>query len=137
MIEDPEAKKPEDYIEAEEISDPDATQPEDWDAEEDGEWEAPKIPNPHGYPWSPPKISNPDYKPWVQKQIPNPKYEADDALYAYENFGFAGFDLWQVKSGAIFDNLVITDAPAEADKYVETWKAQVEHEKAEKAKETE
>jgi hypothetical protein len=47
-IADPEAKKPEDYVEAEEIADPEAKQPEDWDAEEDGEWEAPKIKNPHG-----------------------------------------------------------------------------------------
>jgi calreticulin len=137
MITDPEAKKPEDYVEAEEIPDPDATKPEDWDAEEDGEWEAPKIPNPHGFPWEAPKISNPDYKPWVQKQIPNPKYVEDDALYAYDSFGFAGFDLWQVKSGAIFDNLIITDDEAEAEKFVTKWKTQVEHEKAEKQKDDE
>jgi calreticulin len=130
MIADPEAKKPEDYIEAEEISDPDATKPEDWDAEEDGEWEAPKIPNPHGYPWEASKIANPDYKPWVQKKKPNPDYEPDDALYAYESFGFAGFDLWQVKSGAIFDNLIITDDVEEADKFAAKWKALNEHEKA-------
>ena len=29
-----------------EIPDPDAKKPEDWDDEADGEWEAPKIPNP-------------------------------------------------------------------------------------------
>jgi hypothetical protein len=54
-----------------------------------------------GYPWEAPKILNKDYKEWEQKKIANPKYEADAQLYAYEDFGFAGFDLWQV-SGSCF-----------------------------------
>jgi len=57
MIDDPEDKKPEgwDSISAE-ISDPDATKPDDWDDDLDGEWEAPKIPNPeYKGAWSPKK----------------------------------------------------------------------------------
>jgi len=40
-------KKPEGYDDiAKEIVDPEATKPEDWDDELDGDWEAPKVPNP-------------------------------------------------------------------------------------------
>lgn len=31
------------------VADPEASQPEDWDVEEDGEWEAPMVPNPQVY----------------------------------------------------------------------------------------
>ena len=41
--------------------------------------------------------------------IDNPEYEADDTLYLHEDLGVLGLDLWQVKSGTIFDNLLITD----------------------------
>ena len=41
MMDDPEDKKPEDWVEEAKIVDPDAKKPEDWDDEEDGEWEAP------------------------------------------------------------------------------------------------
>ena len=46
MMDDPEAKKPEDWVDEAEMVDPEAKKPEEWDEEEDGEWEAPKIPNP-------------------------------------------------------------------------------------------
>merc|ERR1719352_281224 len=67
--------------------------------------------------------------------IDNPKYVADDNLYKYAAFSTVGIDIWQVKSGTIFDNLLITDdvdyAKAHADK---TWKAQKDGEKAMKEK---
>merc|ERR1719377_479045 len=75
-------------------------------------------------------IANPDYKgPWEAKKIPNPKYEADDNLYLYKDFSFIGFDLWQVKAGSIFDDIIITDDAAEADKFAEKWKALNDKEK--------
>ena len=47
--------------------------------------------------WKPKRISNPEYKGvWEPKKIDNPKYVADDKLYLYKDFGFIGFDLWQV-----------------------------------------
>lgn len=64
ISQDPKAKKPEDWDEREKIEDPedkkpagwddipativdpDAKKPEDWSDEDDGEWEAPTIPNP-------------------------------------------------------------------------------------------
>merc|ERR1712179_675606 len=69
------------------------------------------------------------------KLIDNPKFVDDDKLYSYAAFSTVGIDIWQVKSGTIFDNLLITDdvdyATAHAEK---TWKAQKDGEKAMKEK---
>ena len=59
----------------------------------------------------------------------------DDSLYKFDDFGFIGFDLWQVKGNTIFDNIIITDDVKEADKFVEKWKALSEVEKAKKKEE--
>merc|ERR1712232_378937 len=69
------------------------------------------------------------------KKIANPEYEDDDALYKYADFGFIGFDLWQVKGGTIFDNVILTDDVAEADAFAAKWKALSEVEQAAKKKE--
>lgn len=80
--------------------------------------------------WKAKRIANPAYKGiWEPKKIANPKYVADDALYKYEDFAFIGFDLWQVKSGTFFDNIIITDDVKEADKFKELWKTLSEYEK--------
>jgi calreticulin len=112
MIDDPEDHKPEgwDAIPAE-ITDPEATKPDDWDDDLDGEWEAPKIPNPEykGH-WSAKKIENPSYKgPWVHPQIDNPEYKEEPELYAFDSFKYVGIDIWQVKSGTIFGHFLLTD----------------------------
>jgi calreticulin len=46
----------------------------------------------------------------------NPEYNADDAkdIGKYAENCKIGLDLWQVKSGTIFDNMMITDDPAAA-----------------------
>merc|ERR1712157_198675 len=117
-----------------EIEDPDDKKPSDWDDEEDGEWEAPMKDNPaYNGEWTVKRVSNPAYKGfWMAKKIANPEYEDDDALYKYADFGFIGFDLWQVKGGTIFDNVIITDDKAEADAFATKWKALSEVEKAKK-----
>jgi len=119
-IDDPEDTKPEDWEKAEHIPDPDATKPEDWDDEMDGEWEPAMIDNPeYKGEWKPKQIDNPDFKgPWVHPEIDNPDYNADDAktIAKYSENCILGFDLWQVKAGTIFDNLLITDDPAAAKK---------------------
>lgn len=119
-IDDPEDKKPEDWDQPEHIPDPDATKPEDWDDEMDGEWEPAMIDNPdYKGEWKPRQIDNPDYKgKWVHPEIDNPEYKAEDAknIGKYKENCKIGFDLWQVKSGTIFDNVLITDDPAEAKK---------------------
>merc|ERR1739849_43089 len=86
--------------------------------------------------WSAKRISNPAYKGfWEQKKIANPEYKDDDNLYKYADFGFLGFDLWQVKGGTIFDNIILTDDSAEADAFAAKWKTLSEVEKAKKAEE--
>merc|ERR1712170_28180 len=92
---------------------------DDWDDEEDGEWEAPMK-------------DNPEYKGvWEAKKIDNPEFVDDDAVYKYADFGFIGFDLWQVKAETIFDNIIITDDAAEADNFAAKWKKlnEIEQEK--------
>merc|ERR1711941_115539 len=69
------------------------------------------------------------------KKIANPEYEDDDAIYKYSDFGFLGFDLWQVKGGTIFDNIIICDDVAEADAFAKKWKAVSEVETAKKKEE--
>jgi len=118
QIDDPEDVKPEgwDDIPAT-IVDPEATKPEDWDDELDGEWEAPTISNPEFKgPWRAKRIDNPAYKgPWVHPQVANPAYVPDNTLYRYSSFGAVGLEVWQVKAGTIFDNILVTDSVEEAE----------------------
>merc|ERR1712178_461332 len=67
---------------------------------------------------------------WEAKKIDNPEFVDDDAVYKYAEFGFIGFDLWQVKAETIFDNIIITDDLAEADAFAGKWKALTEVDKA-------
>merc|ERR1712110_1358764 len=129
--------KPSDWVDDSMMDDPEITKPADWDDEEDGEWEAPMKDNPdYKGEWSAKRISNPAYKGfWEAKKIANPEYEDDNAVYKYADFGFLGFDLWQVKGGTIFDNVILTDDVAEADTFAKTWKALSEVEKAKKKEE--
>jgi len=118
---DPSEVKPEGHDDIpKQIVDPEASKPDDWDTDADGEWEAPMIENPdYKGPWKAKQIDNPDYKgPWVHPEIDNPEYEADDTLYSYESFGAIGIDIWQVKSGTIFDNIILTNSVAEADAFL-------------------
>jgi len=131
-IDDPEDLKPEDWDQPEHISDPDARKPDDWDEEMDGEWEPPMIDNPdYKGDWKPKQIPNPAYKgPWIHPEIDNPDYVADDSLYKYNDIGIIGLDLWQVKSGTIFDNILITDDEEYAEVIGnETWGATKDAEK--------
>jgi len=131
-IPDPEDTKPEDWDQPEHIPDPDATKPEDWDDEMDGEWEPPMIDNPdYKGEWKPKQMDNPDYKgAWVHPEIDNPEYSPDSEIYVRKDVCVVGLDLWQVKSGTIFDNFLVSDDIAEAKKIAEeTWGATKEPEK--------
>uniref|UniRef100_A0A4W5Q372 Calreticulin n=1 Tax=Hucho hucho TaxID=62062 RepID=A0A4W5Q372_9TELE len=131
-IDDPEDKKPEDWDVAETIPDPDAKKPDDWDDEMDGEWEPPMVTNPdYKGEWKPKQIDNPAYKgKWVHPEIDNPDYTPDPEIYQYASMGVIGLDLWQVKSGTIFDNFLITNDPKLAEEVGnETWGATKDPEK--------
>jgi calreticulin len=134
-IDDPTDSKPEDWDQPEFIPDPDAKKPDDWDEEMDGEWAPSKINNPaYKGEWKPKQIDNPKYSgPWVHPEIDNPDYKPDEFLYRYNNIGAVGFDLWQVKSGTIFDNILVTDDEKYAVQFgTETWGATKEPEQAAK-----
>jgi len=122
MMDDPEDKKPDNWDDIpENIVDEDAEKPEDWDDEEDGEWEAPVIPNPdYKGEWRAKRIDNPDYKgSWEAPMIPNPEWEsAGDDVYQRGEMGYIGFEIWQVKSGTIFDNIIVTDSVEEAEAFM-------------------
>jgi len=139
MIDDPEVAKPGDWVDEKRMVDAEAKKPDDWDDEEDGEWEAPMKDNPeYKGEWVVKRISNPAYKGfWEANKIANPEYVDDDKVYSFADFGFIGFDLWQVKGGTIFDNVIVTDDVAEADEFAKKWKALSEIEKAKKAEEDE
>ncbi|GKY95442.1 hypothetical protein MPSEU_000505800 [Mayamaea pseudoterrestris] len=138
-IKDPDAKKPEDWVDEKMIDDPSdvkpagyddipkeipdetAVKPSDWDDEDDGEWEAPLIPNKdYKGEWKAKKIENPLYKgPWVHPMVPNPKYQEDTDLFKVCKDGctHVGFELWQVKTGTLFDDIIITDSLEEAQAF--------------------
>jgi len=121
-IADPDDTKPADWDDhPAEIPDPDAAKPADWDDDNDGEWEAPLLANPeYKGPWAPRMIPNPAYKgPWVHPLIPNPDFEDDASLAVYEDIAAVGIDIWQVKSGSVFDNILLTDDAALARAFVD------------------
>jgi len=139
MIKDPEASKPSDWVddakmpdpedtkpanwddEPAQIPDPEAEKPDDWDDEADGKWEAPTIDNPkYKGVWTPKLIDNPAFKGvWVHPEIANPEYKENSKLYAYKSFGGVGIDVWQVKSGTIFDHIIVTDSLKEAKDFAD------------------
>jgi len=134
-IDDPEAKKPDGYDDIPaQIPDPDATKPEDWDDEDDGEWEPPVIDNPDFKgEWVAPKVTNPAYKgEWSPKQIANKDYEEGVQLAAYDS-AMVGFELWIVNNGTIFDNILVTDDLAYAKEQAEKlWRPTSKGEKEKK-----
>merc|ERR1712066_574097 len=106
-ISDPDDKKPSDWSDESMIDDPDDKKPSDWVEEK--------------------RIVDSE-----AKKIANPEYVDDDAVYKYSDFGFLGFDLWQVKGGTIFDNVIVTDDVAEADTFAKKWRELSDVEKAAK-----
>ncbi|KAL0550010.1 hypothetical protein IC582_014506 [Cucumis melo] len=86
---------PADWDDREYIEDPNDVKPEPdtWDEDEDGMWKAPKVPNPA-------------YKgPWKRK------FEDDPNLYVLRPIKHMGIEVWQVKAGSVFDNILICDDP--------------------------
>uniref|UniRef100_A0AAZ3SKH4 Calreticulin n=1 Tax=Oncorhynchus tshawytscha TaxID=74940 RepID=A0AAZ3SKH4_ONCTS len=137
-MDDAEDTKPEDWDVAENIPDPDAKKPDDWDVDMDGEWEPPVITNPeYKGEWKPKQIDNPNYKgAWVHPEIDNPEYAADSNIYKFDDISVLGLDLWQVKSGTIFDNFLVSDDVKEAEEFgAETWGVTKEPEKKMKQEE--
>uniref|UniRef100_N1QSA4 Calreticulin n=1 Tax=Aegilops tauschii TaxID=37682 RepID=N1QSA4_AEGTA len=136
-IKDPEAKKPEDWDDKEYIPDPEDVKPEGYD----------DIPKEVTDPDAKKKIKNPNYQgKWKAPMIANPvnytthaltsllcftDFKDDPYIYAFDSLKYIGIELWQVKSGTLFDNILITDDAALAKTFAEeTW---AKHKEAEKA----
>lgn len=132
-INDPNHIKPEGYDSIpHEIPDPKAKKPADWDEEDDGIWRPTKIPNPaYKGPWKPKKIKNPNYKgKWKIPWIDNPEFEDDPDFYVLKPIKYVGIEVWQVKAGSVYDNILICDDPQYARVVVEEiWAANREIEK--------
>ncbi|CAD5119846.1 DgyrCDS8429 [Dimorphilus gyrociliatus] len=130
-ITDPNDTKPSDWDENQLIPDPEAEKPKDWDTEMDGEWEPPMQENPNykGI-WKPRDMKNPNFKgKWKRPTVPNPLYAPDPQLLNFEEIGGIGFELWQVKGGSVFDNILLTNDEQYAEEHGEAnWKPMSEGE---------
>merc|ERR1711991_116669 len=139
-MDDPKDEKPAGYDDIPaQVADPEAKKPDDWDDDLDGEWTAPMIDNPdYKGPWKPAQIDNPDYKgPWIHPKVPNPDFKEDDTIAIFGDIAGVGLEIWQVKSGTVFDNILVTDsvddAKAAAEKILEVQKVEKAAQEAKEA----
>ena len=102
---DPSATKPDDWVDEATVEDPEDKKPEDWDENEN--WSPV---------WFPIRLTRVNGLPL----IPNPAYKPDPTLAVYKDLAHLGFDLWQVNSGTIFDNILVTDDFSEAQRAIDT-----------------
>ena len=132
QIEDPNATKPADWVDAPEIPDPKYVkpkywddrrtipnpkytdkQPEDWDEAKKGKWVPPPktIGNPNfmGL-WRPRMIKNPAYKgKWTPPKVLSPKWRNASRAYIFNPIQYVGIDVYQLRAGSIFDNIFVGD----------------------------
>jgi calreticulin len=102
------------------VADPEAAQPADWNEATQGTWTAPEVDNPDFAEWAPRMIPNPAFQgAWAAPQIPNPNFKENPEAAVYRDLGHVAFDLWQVKAGTIFDNVLVTDDLAIAQQQLE------------------
>ncbi|CAN1130124.1 unnamed protein product [Linum perenne] len=70
-------------------------------------------------------------QPRVQGSIDCKEFKDDPEIYVFPNLNYVGIELWQVKSGTLFDNVLICDDPEYAKKFAEeTWAKNKDAEKA-------
>ncbi|XP_069851966.1 calmegin-like isoform X2 [Dipodomys merriami] len=143
QIEDLSAVKPEGWLDDEPkfIPNPNAVKPDDWNEDLDGEWEAPRMPNPACHigcgewkppmidnpkykgVWRPPMVSNPDYQGiWSPQKVPNPDYFEDNHPFLLTSFRALGLELWSMTPDIYFDNFIICSEKETADHWAtEGW----------------
>lgn len=131
--------KPDDWEDIETIDDPDdipppwmdkipqfipddgAKKPDDWDDSVNGAWSPPLVPNPEfRKEWKPRQIPNPAFRgSWEPQMIPNPDYDPDPHFGKPETLCYVGLDVEQDVAGSIWDNILVTDDFAYAQKVME------------------
>ena len=66
--------------------------------------------------------------------IDNPDFKEDKEMYKRDAIGYIAFEIWQVKSGSIFDNIMLTSSKQEALDFAQaTWGKSIEQEREMKA----
>merc|ERR1719399_2217332 len=72
--------------------------------------------------WTPRMIDNPDYiGEWEHPMIDNPDCEDDSTVYSVcATCANVGFELWQVKAGTVFDDIIVTDSVEEAKEFADS-----------------
>ena len=154
-VRDPKASKPLDWVDEPKMDDPDDFKPDWWDkvpSEDQGQEGAAarrlgrrrrrrvgaadgRQPEVQGRVEAAPRRERPDYRgEWSHPEIENPGFKDDPTIAKYSDFGVLALELWQLKGGTIFDNILLTDSEDEAERYLDdTYKAQREAEKRAKA----
>ena len=128
-IADPQATKPEDWDEdaPATIPDPEAQQPEFWDEEDDGEWEAPLVPNPaYKGKWKPGLVDNPAYKGvWTPRKVANPAYhQVNNPIDLVQDINGLAFEILANEKQIAFDNVGLTMDVEAADALMQRMFAQ-------------
>ncbi|KAM5308653.1 calreticulin-3 isoform 3-T3 [Glossophaga mutica] len=97
-----------------------ASKPSDWNHELDGDWQASLLQKPPYQDDLKPEGIDKDV--WLHQKMKNTKYLLEYDLSEFENIGAIGLELWQVRSGTIFDNFLITDDEEYAENFGKaTW----------------
>nr|XP_021524536.1 calreticulin-3 [Aotus nancymaae] len=92
----------------------------DWNGELDGDWQAAMLHKPPCQDGLKPKGIDRDI--WLHHKMKNTNYLTQYDLSEFEDIGAIGLELWQVRSGTIFDNFLITDDEEYADNFGKaTW----------------
>ncbi|XP_023390325.1 calreticulin-3 isoform X2 [Pteropus vampyrus] len=113
-----EEDKPQDW--EKHFLDASANKPSDWNSELDGDWQAPMLQKPPYQDGLKPEGIDKDV--WLHQKMKNTNYLTEYDLSEFENIGAIGLELWQVRSGTIFDNFLITDSEEYAENFGKaTW----------------
>ncbi|XP_012519035.1 PREDICTED: calreticulin-3 [Propithecus coquereli] len=97
-----------------------ASKPSDWNAELDGDWQAAMLQKPPYHDGLKPEGIDKDI--WLHQKMKSTNYLTQYDLSEFENIGAIGLELWQVRSGTIFDNFLITDDEGYAEHFGKaTW----------------
>ncbi|KAM4888130.1 calreticulin-3 [Thomomys bottae] len=98
----------------------DASAPSDWNSELDGDWQAAmlqKLPYQDSL-----RAEGIDRDVWLHHKMQSASSLLQHDLSEFENIGAIGLELWQVRSGTIFDNFLITDDEEYAENFGKaTW----------------
>ncbi|XP_037674467.1 calreticulin-3 isoform X1 [Choloepus didactylus] len=93
-----------------------ASKPSDWNGDLDG----PLLQKPPYQGGLKPEGINQDV--WLHQKMKSTNYLTEFDLSEFENIGAIGLELWQVRSGTIFDNFLITDDEEYAENFGKaTW----------------